>query len=157
MLRNVLALIGFIAVAFAAAAVAVWFTDAGRGPWYDALTQPAATPPAWVFPVVWNTLYTLMGVASFLVWRRAGFRGAPLAWALYLGQLALNASWSIVFFIGKSIAGALLVIGLLDVAVIATIITFWRVRPLAGAALLPYIAWLCLASWINLRLLMLNS
>lgn len=156
MVRQTLILLGFIAVAFSAAAVAGWFTDAGRGPWYDALRQPAATPPAWAFPVVWNTLYTLMGVASYLLWRARGFGGAPVAWGFYFTQLALNASWSIVFFAGKSIAGALVVIALLDAAVIGSILTFKRHRPLAAGLLLPYIAWLALASYINVRLLILN-
>jgi len=156
MFRQGLILIGFIALAFAAAAVAGWFTDAGRGPWYESLRQPGATPPDWVFPVVWNTLYTLMGVGSYLLWRVRGFSGAPVAWACYFSQLALNASWSIVFFGGKRIDLALMVMALLDGAVLATIVTFRRHRPLAAGLLLPYLAWLGLASYLNLRLLMLN-
>jgi len=156
MLKQTLILVGFIALAFGAAAVGVGFTDTGKDAWYQQLNQPAATPPGWVFPAVWNTLYTLMGIASYLLFRARRFAGAPLAWAAYFTQLALNASWSLVFFTGQSIPGALAVILALDLVLLATILLFWRIRPLAGALLLPYLTWLGIATYLNLRLLALN-
>jgi tryptophan-rich sensory protein len=157
MLRQCLILLGFIAIAFCAAAIGVGFTDTGRSGWYQALQRPAATPPDWAFPLAWNTLYTLMGVAGYLLWRARRFGGAPVAWGFYFTQLALNASWSLIFFGGQSIAGGLVIIVLLDIAVVGTVIAFWFHRPLAGALLLPYPAWLGLATFLNYRLLVLNA
>lgn len=121
-------------------------------PWFDGLRKPWFMPPGWVFPVVWTTLYILMGIAlAQLIAARA--RGAVSLFGL---QLAFNLTWSPLFFAAHDAWGALLLILALDAAVIATIVAAWRVRVASTLLLLPYAAWLALATALNLAIVRLN-
>ncbi len=122
-------------------------------PWFDALAKPSFMPPGWAFPVVWTTLYVLMGISLAMLIQA----DARLAIALFALQLALNLAWSPVFFAAHRIGAALVVIALLDLAVVGTITAPWAARPLAGMLLLPYAAWLALATALNLAILRLNA
>ena len=94
-LTTTLGLLGFLGACFVAASTGAIFKP---GPWYDTLAKPSWRPPNWLFPPAWAVLYILMAVAAWLVWREAGFAGAPLALMLWFRQLALNAAWSWIFF-----------------------------------------------------------
>lgn len=131
-----------------------WVAGSGYGnPWFDALAKPWFMPPGWVFPVVWTTLYILMGLALAML-LAAGARAAVLLFAL---QFLLNLAWSPLFFAAHHIAGALGLIVALDLSVAATILLAWRSRPVAAALLLPYALWLGLATALNLAILRLNG
>jgi len=150
--RQILGLVGFLFIsAFAAAIGAV--ASANAPEFYGQLIRPDWSPPAGLFGPVWTVLYVLMAIAAWLVWRERGFREAGVAFALFFVQLALNALWSWLFFAWHQGALACVEIVLLWVLVLATIVAFWRVRPLAGMLLVPYLAWvsfatvLCLAIW----------
>ena len=113
------------------------------GEWYGSLIKPALTPPAWIFGPVWTLLYTMMAMAAWLVWRRHGLADAIGPLGLFLGQLALNALWSFFFFGLQRPGLAFIDIVALWVAILATLIAFWRSHPLAGLLLLPYLlGWL---------------
>lgn len=125
------------------------------GAWYAALDMPPATPPAWVFPIVWPVLYAAMGVALYLVLTAARpVPAAPLA--LFAGQLVLNGAWSWLFFGLRRPDLALIDIVLLLAAVIATTALFWRRRRGAGALLLPYLLWVGYATYLNAAIWWLN-
>jgi tryptophan-rich sensory protein len=117
--------------------------------WYRSLEKPSWNPPDAVFGPVWTTLYLLMGVALVLVRRRAGGSATDAAQAVFGLQLVLNLAWSFVFFGNRDPRGALAVIGLLWVSILATIAAFWRVRPVAALLLVPYLAWTSFASVLN--------
>lgn len=119
---------------------------------YASLTLPAWAPPAWLFGPVWTLLYLMMGVAAWMVWRSKGWVAGGTALRLFVVQLALNALWSWIFFVGHSGLWALLEILLLWGLIVATMAAFWRVRPLAGALLLPYIAWVSFATVLTCTL-----
>jgi tryptophan-rich sensory protein len=120
----------------------------GNG-WYAPLAKPSFQPPGWAFGAVWTTLYALMGIALALVLSAApSLRRRHALW-LFGVQLALNFAWSPVFFGGGMIDVGFLIILALDVLVTMAIIAFWRIRPLAGALLIPYLAWLCIATALN--------
>jgi len=129
----------------------------GGGEWYEQLRKPALTPPGWVFPVAWTTLYVLMGVAGGLVWWWRG-RGGPVAAALvvFAVQLILNVAWSGIFFGLQRIGWAMVDLAALWVAIVATMVLFFRVRPAAGWLLVPYLAWVTFAGYLNAQLLRLN-
>ncbi|MFA7596098.1 MAG: TspO/MBR family protein [Novosphingobium sp.] len=132
---------------------------AGSGPdnpWFASLVKPATYPPPATFGIVWSILYVMMGLAFALICSAWGARGRSFAIAAFLVQLALNLAWSPVFFAAHQITGALVLSVLLVVAVIVTIALFWRIRPVAGALLLPYLAWLLFASLLNWQILQLN-
>jgi tryptophan-rich sensory protein len=120
--------------------------SANAGSFYDQLARPPWAPPAWVFGPVWSVLYFLMGLAAWLVWRERGFRGARTALTLFLVQLAANVLWSWLFFTWHEGALAFIEILLLWGPIACTAVAFRRVRPLAGALLIPYLLWVAFAA-----------
>ena len=125
-------------------------------PWYGSLVKPPWTPPDWVFPVVWPTLYLLMAVAAWLVWR-AGRERSRGALALYAVQLAVNASWSWIFGGLKSLFGGFLVILVLWALLVPMIAAFRRHSRVAAVLLLPYLAWVTFAAVLNFAVWRLNA
>ncbi|MBP6633127.1 MAG: tryptophan-rich sensory protein [Kofleriaceae bacterium] len=125
--------------------------------WYAGLAKPSFTPPGWLFGPAWTVLYVLMAVGAWMVWRQAGpgRRARPLA--LYGVQLALNAAWTPVVFGAHQLGWGLVTIVAMWLAIALTIRAFWQVRPLAGALLLPYLAWVTFATTLNAALWRLNG
>ncbi len=153
--RQYMGLVGWFIVSFAASAVGAVASIQARS-FYGQLAQPEWAPPSWLFGPVWTMLYALMAVAAWLVWRSGGFRANRIALSLFLIQLALNAVWSWFFFAWRRGDLALADIVLLWVFVVATLASFWRVRPLAGALLVPYLLWVSFAFVLNYSLWQLN-
>lgn len=132
---------------------------AGSGPgnaWFDALQKPAIYPPPITFAIVWSILYVLMGVALAMIIAAWGARGRGIAIGAFVVQLALNLSWSPVFFGLHQLVAALAIIGAMIVMVLITLILFARIRPLAGLLLAPYLAWVCFAAVLNWQFVELN-
>ncbi|MFC0202948.1 TspO/MBR family protein [Novosphingobium soli] len=125
-------------------------------PWFDELVKPAAFPPPATFGIVWTVLYVMMGVALALVLAARGARGRGLAVTLFAVQLVLNLAWSPVFFAAHQMTVALGVIAVLLLAAAGTTALFWRIRPAAGALLLPYLLWLAFAGYLNYAFLQAN-
>ncbi len=124
--------------------------------WFAMLDKPALYPPPVVFPIVWSILYVLMGIALALIVAARGARGRWLAVVAFAGQLAINLSWSPVFFAMHRMTLALSIIVALIVVLGVTIALAWRVRRMAAALLLPYLVWVCFASFLNLQFLQMN-
>ena len=133
------------------------FTTPNIPTWYAALEKPFFTPPSWLFAPAWITLYLLMAIAAFLVWRK-GFahEGVKCAVIVFLVQLVLNALWSVVFFGLHSPLWGMVVILALWVAILLTIIKFFKLSVAAGSLLLPYILWVSFASALNISIWVLN-
>lgn len=123
---------------------------------YDELRKPPGTPPPGAFGPAWTVLYLLMGVAAWLVWREGLSRQTIVALGLFAAQLALNFAWSLIFFGQHRIGAALVEIVVLWLAILATVVAFWLVRPAAGILLLPYLAWVSFASYLNAGIWRLN-
>ena len=137
--------------------VVAWFGSRFEpGPWYAGLTKPWWTPPDWLFGPVWTVLYAMMGVAAWLVWRRYGFAGAALPLAFFIVQLALNAAWTWLFFGLRRPDVAFAEIIVLWLAILVTLISFWRLERPAGILLVPYLAWVSFAALLNYTLWQLN-
>jgi len=153
-MKQVLGLILWIVVSMAAGWVGSQFMP---GEWYASLAKPSWNPPNWIFAPVWSLLYILMGVAAWLVWRKAGFAGAPVALGLFIFQLVLNALWSYLFFGAHRPDLAFFEVVVLWLFILATMVSFWRVTTPAGALLLPYLCWVAFASALNLQVWRLNS
>jgi tryptophan-rich sensory protein len=150
-MKNFAALIGWILVAFVAAGIG-GVASANAPEFYRDLVQPSWAPPAWVFGPVWTLLYLLMGIAAWLVWRERGFAGAWVALLLFLVQLAANGLWSWLFFGWQQGFWSFVDIVLLWCLVVATIVAFWKIKPLAGALLVPYLAWVTFAAALNFEI-----
>lgn len=140
----------------AGAAGAVATTPEIEG-WYRELAKPNWTPPDGVFGPVWTTLYILMAVAAWLVWRPAGWRAAAVPLALFAAQLLLNVAWSWIFFGLHQVGWALAEIIVLWLAIAATTAAFFRRSQTAGWLLTPYLAWVSLAAALNLAIWRLNA
>jgi translocator protein len=151
--RSALALAGWLVLSFSVAAIGGFFMP---GDWYATLQKPSWNPPNWIFGPVWTALYTTMAIAAWLVWKRGGFAGQHVALSLFLAQLLFNALWSPLFFGLRHTALAFADIVLLWVALLGTVATFWSARPIAGALLLPYLAWVTFASVLNFAIWRLN-
>jgi len=147
-------LLSVAATALAAALGAV--ASASAAGFYGVLTKPGWAPPAGVFGPVWTVLYACMAVAAWLVWRANGPCAVRGPLALYLGQLVLNGLWTWVFFRWRSGGWALAEIVVLWLVLAATIVSFWRVRALAGMLLLPYWAWVTFATALTAAVWQLN-
>lgn len=115
--------------------------------WYATLQKPQWNPPGWVFGPVWTILYLLMGFSARRIALQAGYVSLPML--LFALQLALNLTWSPVFFGAKDPQKALLILWVLLGTLIATIVAFWRVDTIAGVMLVPYLAWVLVALSIN--------
>jgi tryptophan-rich sensory protein len=144
----------WVLVCFLAPALGSWSRP---GEWYALLNKPAWNPPSWIFGPVWTLLYLCMGLAAWLVWRRGGLREQRTPLLLFFTQLALNALWTPLFFGLHQPGLALVNILFLWAAIIATIAAFRRVSGKAAALLLPYLAWVSFASFLNFTLWRLNS
>ena len=117
--------------------------------WYAGLAKPSFQPPGWAFGVVWTALYVMLGIALAAILNEPQNNRRQLAIALFAAQLTLNFAWSPVFFGFRMIdLGLVLIIAMLVLAV-ATASLFRRIRPVAGWLMLPYLAWLCIATALN--------
>jgi len=133
------------------------FTYPKIATWYAGLAKPAFTPPNWVFGPVWTVLFLLMGAAAFLVWQKRGSaKGAIGALWVFAAQFVLNILWSFAFFGLESPLYGLITIVVLYAAVLATIAKFWKVDRNSALLLVPYLAWITVATALNYYLMALN-
>ena len=146
-----------IIIPLAIGAIGGFFTMESVKTWYTTLNKPSFNPPNGVFGPVWSTLYVLMGISSYLVWKeRKSFTGYHWAVGLYFLQLLLNLMWSFLFFNQHQIGFALVEIIILLITIIATAIVFYRVNKAAGLLFIPYILWVSFASYLTYSIFMLN-
>jgi len=124
--------------------------------WYQSINKPSWNPPSWVFGPVWTVLYTMMGIAAWIVWKEYGFKKAGAALALFFIQLVLNGLWSQIFFGMQQIGWALFEIVVLLTAIILTTILFFKKSKTAGWMMVPYIAWVGFATVLNGAIWWLN-
>jgi len=139
-----------IALSELAGIVGAFFTAEAIPTWYAGLAKPTLNPPAWVFAPVWTTLYLLMGIAAFLVWRKRPLPGA------FLVQLGLNTLWSIIFFGLRNPAWAFADIIALTLAIIWTMAAFAKTSRTAIYLLAPYLLWVIFAAYLNYAIWMGN-
>jgi benzodiazapine receptor len=149
-------LAGWVLASLAAGAVGGLATASSVDSWYDTIAKPDWTPPDWLFGPVWTTLYVLMGVAAWRVWRRSRPGGGRGALGLFGLQLALNAVWSFLFFGLRAPGPAFVELIALWVCIAATAVAFWRWDRLAAGLLAPYLLWVSFAGALNLSIWLLN-
>ena len=149
-------LVIFIAVCLAVSGIGAIVTTGSVRDWYPLLRKPSWTPPSCLFGPVWTILYLMMATAAWLVWRRRESEHLNVALGLFAFQLFLNAAWSPLFFGLKSPLAGLLDIFPLWAAILATLLSFWRVSPFAGALLIPYWLWVSFATALNYAIWKMN-
>ncbi|MEL7252985.1 MAG: TspO/MBR family protein [Pseudomonadota bacterium] len=140
----------FLAACAAAGAMGAIFPP---GEWYERLEKPSWTPPNWMFPLAWTTLYLLMAAAGARVGVLPGNGVALALWSL---QIAVNALWTPVFFGLQKLKAGLFVLIALWLSVAATMVALWMVDTWAGLMFVPYLAWVTVAGALNWSVMRLN-
>ena len=143
-------------VCFAAGGIGGLATTQGLDGWYDTLNKPTWNPPNWIFAPVWTTLYGLMGIAAWLVWRGGESKEVKPAIMFFTVQLVLNSVWSLLFFGLQNPGAALIEIMVLWLAIVATTVLFFRRSMIAGGLMTPYLLWVSFASLLNFAIWNLN-
>jgi benzodiazapine receptor len=153
--RQIVGLVGWLILSFAVAAVGAR-ASAEAGAFYERLVRPGWAPPKWLFAPVWTSLYILMSIAAWLVWRAHGFKEGRTALALFIVQLGANALWTWVFFVWHQGGLAFAEVILLWCLIVATAVAFRRLNAVAAALLLPYLAWVTFAAALTFATWRLN-
>jgi len=156
-LNNIYKLIISIVASNVAGLLGAVFTVSSISTWYLTLVKPELNPPSWIFGPVWTTLYFLMGISLFLIWKQ-GFskKGIKFAMGVFLIQLILNSTWSFLFFGAQNPGAALINIILLWLAIVWTMIVFYKKSHVATYLLIPYILWISFATYLNYSIWILN-
>ena len=155
-MNRIVKLLFSIAISFAVGGMGSLATIPNIPTWYAALEKPFFNPPNWVFGPVWTLLYILMAVSLYLVWTTTLKISKRRAFVLFGSQLMLNALWSIVFFGLHLPLLAVVVIAALVVLVFLTMREFSRFSMTARNLLIPYFAWICFATTLNIGVAILN-
>ena len=145
-----------VAVPVAVGALSGLFTVTGEGSWYRTINKPSWNPPGWIFGPVWTTLYILMGIAFYQVWRLPESKAGRTAILLFGIQLILNFFWSFIFFNQHQIGWALVEIIAMWIMILLTIFVFAKVNTVAAWLLVPYISWVSFAAILNYTIWRLN-
>ena len=126
------------------------------GAWYESLDKPSWQPPNWLFGPVWTVLYIMIAVSGWLVWQERATHAMALPMIVYGVQLVLNFLWSALFFGAKRMDWALAEVVMLWLSIVATILVFYPISATAAYLLLPYLAWVSFAAFLNFTMLRLN-
>jgi len=148
-IRDFIVLLIFIAVIMGISGFVGRFASDSTSLWYQELAKSPLTPPSWVFGVVWSSLYFLMSLSAWLVWKGRESDGARLALVIFGFHLVYNWAWSFIFFqMHLLFASFLWIAGLIAIAGIVTIL-FYRISKPAAFLLLPYFLWVCFAAYLS--------
>lgn len=150
-------LILFVSTCLSAGGLGAVATTPEIDGWYRTVVKPDWNPPNWVFGPVWTTLFVMMGISAWLIWRPAGFQKAATPLTLFAAQLVLNVAWSWIFFGIHEIGWAAAEIILLWLVILVTTVTFFRRSKPAGWLLTPYLVWVTFASVLNFTIWRLNA
>ena len=152
-----ISLLLWFGICFAMAGIGIRLTAAGIAGWYRTSAKPAIAPPVWIYGPVWTLLYALMAIAVWQVWQSEPSPLRSGGITLFIVQLALNLVWSWMFFheheIGLALADAILLWAVVGV----TTLVFQRITPSAALLMLPYLAWLTFAAFLNVGFWRLNE
>ncbi len=153
---NIIKLIVSLFLPLSVGAVAGMFTSQAVPIWYASLNRPFFSPPNWVFGPVWTSLYILLGISFFLIWKEEASKERDLAIKVFSIQMLLNFAWSFLFFYFNLIGAALIEIILLWTSIAAMIYLFYKIKPVAAYMNIPYLLWVSFATILNAGYYFLN-
>lgn len=154
---EVFKLIASLALPLGLGVIAGLFTAEAIPGWYETLKRPSFNPPNWLFGPVWTTLYILMGISLFLIWKQSPGKERNVAIFVFLIQQVLNFGWSFIFFYFNRIGFALVEIILLWISIIIMLVLFYKIKPLAAYINIPYLMWVTFAAILNASYYLLNK
>jgi len=153
---NIFKLLVSLTLPLGLGAIAGLFTAEAVPGWYETLNRPSFNPPNWVFGPVWTTLYILMGISLFLIWKQSAGKERNLAILVFLLQQALNFGWSFIFFHYNMIGFALIEIIFLWISIVMMLVLFYKIKPVAAYINIPYLLWVTFATILNAAYYLLN-
>jgi tryptophan-rich sensory protein len=154
--KQLLGFVAWLALCIATSAIGALASVNARS-FYADLVRPAWAPPGWLFGPVWSALFLAMAVAAWLIWRiPTASPSRSVALGLFVVQLGANALWSWLFFAWRLGGAALAEVLVLWLLIACTLALFWRIKPLAGLLLVPYLGWVTFAAALNHTLWRLN-
>ena len=153
---NIIKLVISLLLPLSVGAVAGMFTSQAVPTWYASLNRPSFSPPNWVFGPVWTSLYILLGISFFLIWKEKASKERDLAIKIFSIQMLLNFAWSFLFFYFNLIGVALIEIILLWISISLMIYLFYKIKPLAAYLNIPYLLWVSFATILNAGYYLLN-
>lgn len=155
--KNIIKLCVALILPLAVGSIAGIFTAQAIPEWYASLNRPSFNPPSGIFGPVWTTLYVLMGISLFLIWKQDPSAKRNSAMVIFFIQLLLNFCWTFLFFYFKEIGLALIEIIILWITILLMIISFYKVKPVAAYINIPYILWVSFATVLNAAYYLLNT
>ncbi|MFZ1291253.1 MAG: TspO/MBR family protein [Melioribacteraceae bacterium] len=155
-ISHIIKLIISILLPLSVGAIAGMFTSQAVPIWYASLNRPSFSPPNWVFGPVWTTLYILLGISFFLIWKEEASKERDLAIKVFSIQMLLNFAWSFLFFYFNLIGAALIEIILLWISIASMIYLFHKIKPVAAYMNIPYLLWVSFATILNAGYYFLN-
>lgn len=150
-------LIASLLLPLAIGGIAGLFTTEEIPDWYATLNQPSFNPPNWVFGPVWTTLYMILGISLFLIWKLPASKIRNQAILIFMVQLFLNFCWSFFFFYFKMIGLALIDIVALWIMIVVMLVQFYKLKPVAAYINIPYLLWVSFATALNMAYFFLNK
>ena len=154
--HQILKLIVSLVLPLGLGAIAGMFTSEAVPEWYASLNRPSFNPPNWLFGPVWTTLYILLGISVFLIWKQSASKERNLAILVFLLQLVLNFGWSFIFFYYHMIGFALIEIIILWISIVIMLVLFYKIKPIAAYINIPYLLWVTFATILNASYYFLN-
>lgn len=153
---QILKLLASLVLPLSIGAIAGLFTADAIPEWYETLNRPSFSPPNWLFGPVWTTLYLLMGISLFLIWKQIASKERNIAIFVFLLQLSLNFCWSFIFFYFNLIGFALIEIIALWISIVSMLVLFYKIKPVAAYINIPYLLWVTFATILNASFYLLN-
>ncbi|MEA2020393.1 MAG: TspO/MBR family protein [Patescibacteria group bacterium] len=155
-MSNIIKFFTSLLITLSAGGIGSIFTTPAIPTWYETLKKPKFNPPGWVFGPAWTILYILISISFHLIWSTVGFEKNKKVLVIFVIQLVLNALWSIIFFGLQNPALAFIEIVILWVAILLTLLNFYKLDRTAGLLLVPYLLWVTFAALLNFSIWQLN-
>ncbi len=126
--------------------------------WYRALEKSALNPPDWAFAPAWTIIYALAALSATTAWRDArNQRDRSLVTILFFINAVLNIAWSAVFFTLRRPDWALAEVATLWISVAMIAVFLARFSRTGSLLMLPYLAWVTYAAYLNYKVVELNG
>jgi len=154
--NQILKLVASLLLPLGIGGIAGMFTSEAIPGWYASLIQPSFNPPNWVFGPVWTTLYIILGISLFLIWKLPASKQRNQAILIFMAQLLLNFCWSFFFFYFKMIGLALIDILALWIMILVMLVSFYKLKPITAYINIPYLLWVTFATALNIAYFFLN-
>jgi tryptophan-rich sensory protein len=155
--NQIIKLVASLLLPLAIGGIAGIFTTEAIPEWYASLNQPSFNPPNWIFGPVWTTLYVILGISLFMIWKMESSKKRNQAILIFMAQLLLNFGWSFCFFYFKMIGLALIEIVVLWSIIVLMLTRFYKLKPLAAYLNIPYLLWVTFATVLNAAYFFLNK